>query len=222
MVRERRFRAIFKTLAEDRDNEYMMIDATIVRPTSIARGPEKKGGCQAIGRSRGGLTTKIHVIVDALGNPVACRSPRAGIRSRPGRAIAREVEPEALLADKAYDANALIDTLEERGITPVIPSKANRIVQRHRLRPLPRTKPRRALLRQTQGLPRYRNTLRQACQHFPGCNPAGLRHVLPQLKTRPKAFRQGSRPWCRTRAAIEDVSALSQGSLTLADVPPIS
>jgi transposase len=37
-----------------------------------------------------------------------------------------EVAPEAFLADKAYDADALIDTLEQRGIVPVIPSKANR------------------------------------------------------------------------------------------------
>src|SRR5437660_4895361 len=35
-------------------------------------------------------------------------------------------DPEALLADKAYDADALIDTLTRRGITPVIPPKANR------------------------------------------------------------------------------------------------
>ena len=37
-----------------------------------------------------------------------------------------QVEPEALLADKGYDADALIETLDERGITPVIPPKANR------------------------------------------------------------------------------------------------
>lgn len=37
-----------------------------------------------------------------------------------------EVEPEAIIADKGYDSDALVDTLEERGITPVIPSKANR------------------------------------------------------------------------------------------------
>ncbi len=37
-----------------------------------------------------------------------------------------EVEPDAFLADKAYDSDALIDKLEQRGITPVIPSKANR------------------------------------------------------------------------------------------------
>ena len=37
-----------------------------------------------------------------------------------------EVEPEALLADKGYDSDALVTTLEQRGITPVIPPKANR------------------------------------------------------------------------------------------------
>ena len=37
-----------------------------------------------------------------------------------------QVEPDALLADKGYDSDALVATLNERGITPVIPSKANR------------------------------------------------------------------------------------------------
>ena len=35
-------------------------------------------------------------------------------------------DPQALIADKAYDADALIDTLNQREITPVIPPKANR------------------------------------------------------------------------------------------------
>ena len=38
--------------------------------------------------------------------------------------------PGALIGDKAFDADQLINTLEERGITPVIPPKANRKVQR--------------------------------------------------------------------------------------------
>jgi transposase len=36
------------------------------------------------------------------------------------------VDPEALIGDKAYDADLLIDTLNRRKITPVIPPKANR------------------------------------------------------------------------------------------------
>ena len=37
-----------------------------------------------------------------------------------------QVEPDALLADKGYDSDALVARLDERGIKPVIPSKANR------------------------------------------------------------------------------------------------
>jgi len=36
------------------------------------------------------------------------------------------VDPEALLGDKAFDADSFIDTLARRNITPVIPPKANR------------------------------------------------------------------------------------------------
>ena len=94
--------------------------------TSIAPGHEKNGP-QAIGRSRGGLTTKIHALVDALGNPVE-------LMLTPGQAhdltcaeqLIDSADPGALLGDKAYDADTLIDTLTQRGITPVIPPKANR------------------------------------------------------------------------------------------------
>ena len=41
-----------------------------------------------------------------------------------------DADPDALIADKAYDADALIATLNERGITPVIPPKANRTTKR--------------------------------------------------------------------------------------------
>ena len=64
------FERIFKMLASDHDNEYMMIDATIVRAHQHSAGARKKNDAQAIGRSRGGLSTKIHALVDALGNPV--------------------------------------------------------------------------------------------------------------------------------------------------------
>ena len=41
-------------------------------------------------------------------------------------ALIDSADPEALIGDKAYDADALIDTLSQREITPVIPPKANR------------------------------------------------------------------------------------------------
>jgi transposase len=73
------------------------------------------------------LTTKIHAIVDALGNPVALSlTPGQAADIKQAAPLLDEVEPEAFLADKAYDCDTLIETLEQRGITPVIPSKANR------------------------------------------------------------------------------------------------
>jgi len=90
-----------------------------------------EGGDQAIGRSRGGLTTKIHAVVDALGNPVALSLTPGQVHDLTQAAsLLEEVEPEAFLADKAYDANALIETLDKRRITPVIPNNANRSIKR--------------------------------------------------------------------------------------------
>lgn len=61
---------VFSDLAADADNEYAMIDSTIVRAHQHNAGAKKVGEDQAIGRSRGGLSTKIHTLVDALGNPL--------------------------------------------------------------------------------------------------------------------------------------------------------
>ncbi|WP_099050372.1 IS5 family transposase [Acetobacter persici] len=119
---------IFLHLAADHDNEYMMIDSTIVRAYQHSAGARKKGGMdQATGRSRGGLTTKIHAIVDAAGKAAALSltpGQRADITE--AEPLLDEVDPEVFIADKAYDADPLIEKLEERGITPVIPSKKNR------------------------------------------------------------------------------------------------
>ena len=66
-----------------------------------------------------------------MGNPVAF-SLTGGQAHDLGQAqpLLAKVKPKALLADKAYDANELIEALEQRRITPVIPSKANRIKPR--------------------------------------------------------------------------------------------
>ena len=44
--------------------------------------------------------------------------------------LLENADPRALIGDKAYDADSLIDTLNQRSITPVIPPKANRNVKR--------------------------------------------------------------------------------------------
>jgi transposase len=47
-----------------------MIDSTIVQAHQHGTGAKKAGQDQAIGRSKDGLSTKIHVLVDAQGNPL--------------------------------------------------------------------------------------------------------------------------------------------------------
>jgi len=73
------------------------------------------------------LTTKIHAIVDALGNPVAISlTPGQATDTTQADPLLDQVAPDAFLADKGYDSDALVETLQKRGIAPVIPPKANR------------------------------------------------------------------------------------------------
>ena len=70
-----------------------------------------------MGRSRGGLTTKIHALVDALGRPIRLKLTEG--QAHDGRSAADMFETigagQTLLADRAYDSDGLWDTLEERG-----------------------------------------------------------------------------------------------------------
>ena len=86
---------------------------------------------QALGRSRGGFSTKVHALTDALGNPVKFILT-GGQESDIGQAenLLTGIQAGALLADKGYDADALLESLKESNIDAVIPPRANRTVQR--------------------------------------------------------------------------------------------
>lgn len=73
------------------------------------------------------MTTKIHAVVDALGNPVALSLTPGQVHDvMQAEPLLEGLEPEALIADKGYDSDKLVETLDAREIAPVIPSKANR------------------------------------------------------------------------------------------------
>lgn len=75
-----RWEKLFKHLSEEADNEYAMIDATIVRAHQHSAGAQERSPAQEdIGRSSGGLSTKIHAVVDALGNPTLFFDTRASL-----------------------------------------------------------------------------------------------------------------------------------------------
>ncbi|WP_375319031.1 transposase [Candidatus Tisiphia endosymbiont of Oplodontha viridula] len=86
---------------------------------------------EALGRSKGGFTTKIHALVDALGNPlkfILTAGQRHDITQ--GNSLVKDIKNTMLLADKAYDSNAFIEQLEEQDCIAVIPSKKNRKQQK--------------------------------------------------------------------------------------------
>jgi transposase len=77
------------------------------------------------------LTTKIHALVDGLGNPVnLLLSPGQVHDLACAEPLIENASPDALIGDKAFDADPFIGTLDQREITPVIPPKANRKTKR--------------------------------------------------------------------------------------------
>lgn len=116
--------ALMKSVSEI-DEQAVMIDATIVRAHSCAAGYEKGGNeSQALGRSKGGFTTKIHAIVDALGNPIRF-SLTGGHRNDITQAtnLLSPHHNTQILADKGYDSDTLVKVLENQGCTAIIPSR---------------------------------------------------------------------------------------------------
>ncbi|MER6727434.1 MULTISPECIES: IS5 family transposase [Streptomyces] len=100
---------------------------------------------QALGRSLGGLTTKVHLAVDGRGLPLSIvltpgnvndatafvevldkiRTPRAGT-GRP------RTTPDRVLGDKAYSSRAIRHLLRRRGIAATIPERRDQVANRRR------------------------------------------------------------------------------------------
>ena len=97
---------------------------------SAPLGSRRKRGAraQAIGPSRGGRTTKLHLITDLLGRPIALHlTPGniADITAAPAL-LAAAGRFRRLIADRGYDADGLRRDLRGGGATPVIPGRRSR------------------------------------------------------------------------------------------------
>jgi len=81
-----------------------------------------------LGRSRGGLTTKIHAVVDAQGLPIRLSLTAGQAHDGPAAlSLLDRLDPRAIvLADKAYDADGIRSLIETQGAVPNIPAKSNR------------------------------------------------------------------------------------------------
>lgn len=109
------------------DLEYLMVDGSIVRVHQHGAAEKDAQEQEAMGKSRGGLSTKIHAAVDALGNPVRLLLT-AGQASEhtQAEALIDGFRADFVLADKGYDSDAFVEAIQNSGATPVIPPKSNR------------------------------------------------------------------------------------------------
>jgi transposase len=125
------FEAFFDTLAAMSSTAHIlqMFDSTVVRAHVSAAGAKGGQEGQALGRSRGGFTTKIHAKADASGDIIAFNL--TGGEAFDGRHfetlldIGPDSQPRAVICDKGYASKANRDSARDRGIAPVIPYKAN-------------------------------------------------------------------------------------------------
>jgi transposase len=83
-----------------------------------------------MGRSRGGLTTKVHALVDARGLPIALKLTPG--QAHDGKSAADMLgslgEGQTLLADAAYDSDRLRQDLAKRGVKGQIKPMPGRVI----------------------------------------------------------------------------------------------
>lgn len=89
----------------------------------------KKGGDgRLIGRTKGGMNTKLHAVTDAQGRPIRLHVTAGQISDYTGAAALIETLPKVdwLLADRGYDADWFRKRLKDKEIKPCIPGRKNR------------------------------------------------------------------------------------------------
>jgi len=112
---------------QDPDLEWLLLDSTVIQAHPHAAGMNTEVDDQALGRSRGGFGTKLHLAVDALGNSVTLHlSPGQDADINHAETLPSDHQPDAVVGDKGYDSDELVKTIAARGAVAVIPPKKNR------------------------------------------------------------------------------------------------
>ena len=172
--------SIMQALTDAQDAAVQMIDTSMVRVHQHAACIADSGN-QAVGRSRGGLTSKLHVVVDGKGLPL-----RLGITA--GQAHDNRLCSTLLSGLSSSDHGARGSRLRCR-LDQGTCQRA-RCVGQHPAEtqsptadllqpsPLSCAQSHREVLQQDQALPAHRNSLRQTRGQLPGVRPAGINPPL--------------------------------------------
>lgn len=117
---------VFELIRGELDNEWNFMDGTYIKAHQHASGGIEPDEHKTIGRSKGGNTTKIHMLTDAHGNPATFEITAGNVHdvSVGGKLIASS-EAENIIGDKGYDSEPLRDAVLAKGALPHIPRKSN-------------------------------------------------------------------------------------------------
>ncbi len=111
--------------------EHVCLDSTTIKVHPDGTGALKKNGPQAIGRSRGGCTTKIHLVAASDRCALILKlSPGQAGDAPAGRELlaAGGPVPEGclLIMDSAYEGDETLRLARQLGYVPVVPPNPNR------------------------------------------------------------------------------------------------
>lgn len=109
-------------------NDIYRCDLSQSAPHRLQLAVEKGGRGRLIGRTKGGLDTKLHAVTDAIGRPIRFFMTAGEVRDYTGaRALVSSLPAaDCLLGDRGYDADWFREALAHKGITPCIPGRKSR------------------------------------------------------------------------------------------------
>jgi transposase len=128
-------RGVFQRIMEalqDPDLGELLLDSSVIRAHQHAAGAEgSNAAAEALGRSRGGFSTKIHVACDGYGKPTKIiLTPGQAHDVTQGPALIEKSDAAKVIADRGYDSDELVATIQTQGAEAVIPPRSNRLEQR--------------------------------------------------------------------------------------------
>ncbi|HEY5732458.1 MAG TPA: IS5 family transposase, partial [Methyloceanibacter sp.] len=112
--------------------EAVSLDSTSIKVHPDGTGAPKKNGPQAIGKSRGGWNTKVHMVAaDARTAITFSLSPGQAHDAPEGRALLSRLgapsRPLHLIMDRAYEGNETRQLALDLGFIPVVPPMSTRV-----------------------------------------------------------------------------------------------
>lgn len=127
-----RWETLRRALTVVQSTKLLLLDSTIVKAHSHAAGVRTdRQRAEALGRSRGGFTTKLHALITETGQLVRYVLTGGEVNDiTQAERLVRPREGSTLVGDRAYDSDGFIRHLEELGMRAVIPSRSTRKMPR--------------------------------------------------------------------------------------------